>query len=116
MSTQTGKKVKRLRTDNGLEFCNQEFDSLCKREGISRHKTVAYTPQQNGLAERMNMTLIERDRYMLLQSKLSKRFWAETVTAITYVINRSPSTAVALKRPEEVLSSTTPDLSKLRVF
>ena len=55
---QIGKKVKRLRTDNGIKFCSMEFDQFCKNEGIVRHRTVRYTPQQNGVAERMNMTLL----------------------------------------------------------
>ena len=54
IENQTWKKLKRLRTDNGLEFCSSEFDEFCKSEGIVRHHTVRYTPQQNGVAERMN--------------------------------------------------------------
>ncbi|GKC32827.1 retrotransposon protein, putative, ty1-copia subclass [Tanacetum coccineum] len=53
VENQTGRKQKKLRTDNGLEFCNQKFNNLCKESGIARHLTVAGTPQQNGLAERM---------------------------------------------------------------
>ncbi|KAH9652997.1 hypothetical protein KPL70_027263 [Citrus sinensis] len=60
---QTGKTVKKLRTDNGLEFCNQVFDEFCAKEGIARHKTVRMTPQQNGLAERMNRTLMDKVSY-----------------------------------------------------
>ena len=65
MENQTGKKIKRLRTDNGLEFCSAEFDELCKTEGIARHHTVRNTPQQNGVAERMNQTLLEGARCMV---------------------------------------------------
>ena len=50
---QTGKKVKRLKTDNGMKFCSIEFDQFCKNKGIVWHRTVRYTPQQNGVAERM---------------------------------------------------------------
>ena len=60
IENQTGKKIKRLRTDNGMEFCGNEFDQFCMNEGIVRHRTVRYTPQQNGVAERMNQTLLER--------------------------------------------------------
>ncbi|KAJ4715159.1 Retrovirus-related Pol polyprotein from transposon TNT 1-94 [Melia azedarach] len=55
VENQTGKKIKRLRTDNGLEFCWSEFDEFCKNEGIARHHTVRDTPQQNGVAERINL-------------------------------------------------------------
>lgn len=54
VETQSERKVKKLRTDNGLEFCNRAFDDFCKEHGIVRHKTCAYTPQQNGVAERLN--------------------------------------------------------------
>ena len=60
VENQTGKKIKRLRTDNGLEFCLSEFDEFCKDEDIALHHTVRDTPQQNGVAERMNQTLLER--------------------------------------------------------
>ncbi|KAJ4711012.1 Retrovirus-related Pol polyprotein from transposon TNT 1-94 [Melia azedarach] len=55
VENQTGKKIKRLRTDNGLEFCWSKFDEFCKNEGIARHHTVRDTPQQNGVAERINL-------------------------------------------------------------
>ena len=74
VENQTGKKIKRLRTDNGLEFCSSEFDQFCKDEGIARHHTVRHTPQQNGVAERMNQTLLERARCMLSNAKLDRRF------------------------------------------
>nr|GEV88840.1 zinc finger, CCHC-type [Tanacetum cinerariifolium] len=74
---QTGRMVKKLRTDNGLEFCNREFKKICIESGIARHLTVVETPQQNGLAERMNITLMDKVRCLLIQSGLPKTFWAE---------------------------------------
>jgi transposase InsO family protein len=71
---QTEKKIKRLRTDNGLEFSNHRFDEFCKGEGFFWHKTVVNTPQQNGVAERMNRTLLERARCMLFNVGLGKGF------------------------------------------
>nr|GEV54353.1 retrotransposon protein, putative, Ty1-copia subclass [Tanacetum cinerariifolium] len=61
VENQTGRTVKKLRTDNGFEFCNREFKQLCIESGIARNLTVAEKPQQNGLAERMNRTLIDKD-------------------------------------------------------
>ncbi|KAG8474742.1 hypothetical protein CXB51_031399 [Gossypium anomalum] len=58
---ETGKQIKYLRTDNGLEFCSDEFNRLCKSEGIVRHLTVRHTPQQNGVAERMNRMIMEKE-------------------------------------------------------
>nr|GFA95799.1 retrovirus-related Pol polyprotein from transposon TNT 1-94 [Tanacetum cinerariifolium] len=60
VDNQTGRTVKKLRTDNGIEFCNREFKQLCIESGIARHLTVAGMPQQNGLAERMNRTLMDK--------------------------------------------------------
>ncbi|KAH9782075.1 Integrase catalytic domain-containing protein [Citrus sinensis] len=95
-------KLKALRTDNGLEFCNKEFDEYCQKHGITRHKTIRFTPQQNGLAERMNKTLIDKTRCLLINSKLPRSFWAEAVTIACYLVNRSPSAALKFKTPEEV--------------
>lgn len=91
VENQTGKRVKKLRTDNGLEYCNHEFAELCKESGIARHLTVAGTPQQNGLAERMNRTLLDKVRYLLIQSSLLDTLWAEATGTTSYLINRSPS-------------------------
>ena len=64
VENQTGKKVKRLRTDNGLEYCADIFNDFRRIEGIQRHHTVVHTPHQNGLAERFNRTVLERVRCM----------------------------------------------------
>ncbi|PPR84446.1 hypothetical protein GOBAR_AA36262 [Gossypium barbadense] len=116
IENQTGKKIKRFRTDNGLEFCSGEFNEFCKNEGIVRHRTVRRTPQQNGVAERMNRTLLERARCMRSNAGLGEEFWAEAVNTACYLVNRSPSTAIELKTPEEVWSGSPADYSGLRVF
>jgi len=69
-----GTKLKGLRTGNGLKFVSEQFNEFCRLKGIKRHGTVPRTPQQNGLAERMNMTLLERVRCMLLGARLPKSF------------------------------------------
>ena len=74
VEVQTGRKVRKLRTYNGLEFVNEEFENFCVQEGILRHKIVRYTPQQNGLVERMNKTILERVRCMLLSANLPQGF------------------------------------------
>ena len=91
---QTEKKVKKLRTDNRMEFCSNEFDSYCKSEGIVRHYTVPDTPQQNGVAERMNRTIISRARCMLSNAGMHRRFWAEAASTACYLINQSPNIAI----------------------
>ncbi|KAJ4703769.1 Retrovirus-related Pol polyprotein from transposon TNT 1-94 [Melia azedarach] len=116
VENQTGKKIKRLRTDNGMEFYWSEFDEFCKNEGIARHHTVRDTPQQNGVAERMNQTLLERARCMLSNAELIRRFWAEAVSTECYLINRGPYTGIHLKTPFEVWSGKPADYSNLRAF
>ena len=113
---QTERKVKTFRTDNGLEFCSTEFDDFCKTEGIIRHRTTVGTPQQNGVAERMNRTLLERVRSMLSSSGLSRDFWAEAAHTACYVINRSSASALSMKTPEEMWTGRPADYSKLRIF
>lgn len=97
LENQTGQKIKYLRTDNGLEYLNDKFANLCKSSGISRHLTTTRTPQQNGLAERFNRTILERVRCMLSNAQLPKTFWGEAVNTAVYVINRSSSSALNLK-------------------
>ncbi|GJX23323.1 retrotransposon protein, putative, ty1-copia subclass [Tanacetum coccineum] len=104
VENQTRRTVKKLRTDNGIAFCNREFEQLCTESGIARHLTVAGTPHQNGLAERMNRTLMDTIRCLLIQSGLPKTFWAEATCTTAYLINRSPSTAIEKKKPMEMWS------------
>ena len=101
VETQTGRKVKRLRTDNGGEFKNDPFLKVCEEEGIVRHFTVRYTPQQNGVAERMNRTLLEKVRCMLSNAGLGKEFWDEALVYACHLINCLPSTAINGKTPLE---------------
>jgi transposase InsO family protein len=113
---QTEKKVKKLRTDNGMEFCLEEFNSYCKSEGIVRHYTVPYTPQQNGVAERMNRTIISKARCMLSDAGLHRHFWTEAASTACYLINRSPSIAINKKTPIKVWSGSPANYLELRVF
>ncbi|KAH9734074.1 Integrase catalytic domain-containing protein [Citrus sinensis] len=113
---ESGKKIKCLRTDNGGEYTDGEFLVFCKREGIQRQFTVAYTPQQNGVAERMNRTLIERIRAMLRTAGLPNSFWAEAAKTACYIVNRSPSTAIGLKTAMEMWTEKPADYSYLHAF
>ena len=116
METQSNFKVKCLRTDNGLEFCNKEFEQCCQKWGIRRHKTVRFTPQQNGLAERMNRTLVDKTRCLLINSKLPRCLWAEAVSTASYLVNKSSSSAIGFKTPEELWSGRPGKYEHLRVF
>ena len=116
IENQKDRKIKIIRTDNGLEFCNKEFAHLCKQDDILRHLSVPGNPKQNGLAERMNRILLERVRCMIIHARLSKSFWGEAISTTTYVINRSPSAAIGFKTPYEMWTGQKPNVDHIRVF
>ena len=117
VENQTGRKIKVLRSDNGTEYRTDQFSIFCKKEGISQHFTVRDTPQQNGVAERMNRTLLEKVRCMLSNAGLGKQFWAEAVMYASHLINCLPSAALNGKTPLEVWSGKPiNDYDTLHVF
>ena len=116
VENETGLKIKRVRSDNGGEYRDNRFRELCANNGIKMEKTVPMTPQQNGVAERMNITLNERARSMGIHAGLPKMFWAEAANTEAYLINRGPSIHLDGKIPEEVWSGKEVNLSHLRVF
>lgn len=87
---QTGKRIRILRSDNGKEYCNQGLLSVLNKFGIQHQLTATYSPQQNGKAERINRSLVEKATCLLIESKLDKCFWAEAVSTASYFINRTP--------------------------
>ena len=93
-----------------------DFENYCKEFGIDGHKTTAYTPQQNGVVERMNMTLLERARSMLSNANLHQELWAEAVSTAFYLVNRSPSTTIECKIFEEVWIGHPCNYSNLKGF
>ncbi|GJZ18283.1 putative ribonuclease H-like domain-containing protein [Tanacetum coccineum] len=109
-------RVKVIRYDNGTEFKNKEMNQFCKMKGIKREFSVARTPQQNGVAERKNKTLIEAARTMLVDSKLPATFWAEAVNTACYVQNRVLVTKPHNKTPYELFLGRKPTLSFMRPF
>ena len=113
---QTGKKVKRLRADNGGEYTSGEFKKYCKNHGILQEATIPYTPQQNGVSERMNRTIMDAVRSMLHHGGLPKRFWAEAVATVVYIRNRSPTSCLKEKTPYEIWHGEKPNVNNLKVF
>ena len=116
MELSTGNKLKALRSDNGGEYLSQEFKDYLKEEGVRHELTVAKTPEQNGVAERMNRTVVETARCMLSQAKLPHKFWAEAVTTAVYLRNRSPTVAVKGMTPFECLTGRKPKVDYFKVF
>lgn len=111
----TNKKLKILRCDNGGEYINDELKSYLKMFGIILQTTVPYCPEQNGIAERKNRTLVEMVRAMLSGANLSKSLWAECVMAANYIQNRLPSKSLD-KTPFELWYNKKPNLSHMRVY
>ena len=102
VENQTERKVKCLRLDNGTKYTDSKFTELCEQYGIKRHFIVRKTPQQNGVAERMNRTIAERARCLRLNAGLEKKFWVEAVNMACYLINRSPRAALDGKVAKKV--------------
>nr|GEZ38539.1 putative ribonuclease H-like domain-containing protein [Tanacetum cinerariifolium] len=109
-------KVKIIRCDNGGEFRNKEINDLCSRKGIKREFSNARTPQQNGVAERRNRTLIEAARTMLADAKLPVTFWAEAVNTACYVQNKVLVNKSQNKTPYELFNGRTPAIGFLKPF
>ncbi|GJT61518.1 putative ribonuclease H-like domain-containing protein [Tanacetum coccineum] len=110
------KKVKIIRSDNGTEFKNKVMDEFCREKGIKREYSVARTPQQNGVAERKNRTLIEAARTMLADSKLPTTFWAEAVSTACYVHNRVLIVKPHNKTPYELFRGIKPAIGFMKPF
>ncbi|GJV21762.1 retrovirus-related pol polyprotein from transposon TNT 1-94 [Tanacetum coccineum] len=108
--------VRRIRTDNGTEFVNQTLREYYEKVGISHETSVARSPQQNGVVERRNRTLIEAARTMLIYAKAPLFLWAEAVATACYTQNRSIIRQRHGKTPYELLHNKPPDLSYLHVF
>ncbi|GJS39678.1 zinc finger, CCHC-type containing protein [Tanacetum coccineum] len=109
-------KVRMLRTDRGGEFTSNEFTRYCKENGIARQLTAPYSPQQNGVVERRNRTVLSTTRSMMKAMKLPLTFWAEAVRHAIYILNRVPTRALVDKTPYEALYNRKPNLENLRIF
>nr|GEX30121.1 putative ribonuclease H-like domain-containing protein [Tanacetum cinerariifolium] len=114
LENQLSLKVKVIRIDNGTEFKNFNVNQFCGMKGIKREFSVPRTPQQNGIAERKNRTLIEAARTMLAYSLLPIPFWAEAVNTTCY--NRVLVTKPHNKTPYEILHGRTPSIGFMRPF
>ena len=116
VENQSKRKLKTFRSDNGGEYTLNKFETYLKNEGIRHEKTVPKTPEQNGVAERLNRTLVESARSMLLDAVLSKHYWAEAISTAAYLRNRCPTKAVQGKTPFEAWHGKKPSVDHLRVF
>lgn len=110
------KNVKVLRTDGAKEFIAKEVEDYLSLNGIQHQLSVRYSPQQNGVAERMNRTIMETVRCMLHDANMTDEFWGEAVSTAVYLINRRPNSSIEFKIPEEIWSGKPIDFSKIKIF
>ncbi|GAX84604.1 hypothetical protein CEUSTIGMA_g12025.t1 [Chlamydomonas eustigma] len=118
LERQTGLQVKAIRCDRGGDYINQTLQDYLKKKGIVQQLTAPYSPEQNGKAERLNRTLVERVRSMLHSSQVSKNLWAEAVVIANRIRNCSPTTGHT-KTPWELFYNyynVKPDVSNMRIF
>ena len=114
---ETGMNIKALRSDRGDEYMSEKFKQFLKENGIRSESTAAYSPQQNGVSERLNRTLVEVARSMISHAGLSKTYWAESVATTTYLHNQMVLAAIKSGiTPYQLWYGKKPNLKHLQVF
>ena len=117
MERETGRKIKILRSDRGGEYVSSTLKQHFDRNGMQHQFSAPYTPQQNGVAERYNRTVMELVRAMLHHKSMDKKYWAEALSTACYIRNRVTSRGIPSNTtPYEIFKGTKPKLSHLRVF
>lgn len=111
-----GYGIRILRSDNGTEFVNEELKVFFEELGIHHQRTVPYTPEQNGCAEREMRTIVESARTMLRSKQIDKKFWAEAVNLAVHVLNRSGTSTITDKSPYELWYNKEAKVDHLHIF
>jgi transposase InsO family protein len=111
-----GLRIKKIRSDNGTKFKNSQIEGFLEDEGIKHEFSSPYTPQQNGVVERKNRTLLDMPRTMLDEYKTSDRFWAEAINTACYTINCLYLHRILKKTSYELFTGKKPNVSYFRVF
>lgn len=110
------KKIKTLRTENGKEYTSDIFEEFCVNARIKREFTIPYNPQQNGVVERKNMTIVKAARSMLYDQNVETSFWAEASRTIVYFQNRCAHSLLDNKTLEEAFTDIKPNVRHLRIY
>lgn len=111
------RKIQALRCDNGGEYSSQSFKKFCLERGIRIQYTVPYNPQQNGVAERYNRTIMEKARCLIYDAKLDNEMWGEAVRTSVYLINRLQTRALDVTTtPAELWYGYKPNFEKIKLF
>ena len=114
LSTQLNAKVKCLRSDRGGEYLSDDFSAYLRKKGTIRKLTVHDTPEHNGVAERLNHTILEKVRAMLHGSDLPKFLWAEAAAHAVYLKNRTWTRTIGDTTPYEILNGCKPNIGNLQ--
>ena len=116
LEVESGERLGTLRTDRRGEFTARAFMEFCADQGIQRHLTAPYTPQQNGVVERRNQTVLGMARSMMKGMKVPGWLWGEAVSTAVFVLNRSPTRSVEGRIPYEVWYGSKPAVHFFRTF
>jgi transposase InsO family protein len=119
VETQSESKMHVIRSNNGnngTEYTCEKFNKFCEDAGIEHQLTAPYTPQQNGVVERKNRTIMEMARCLLHDKGLPKKFWAEAANTAVFLLNRLPTKAVQKKTPFEAWHGSKPKLINPKTF
>lgn len=99
---ESGYYIKTLRTNQGGEYISNDFQKICKENGINKQFIARYTPQKNGVAERKNRTIIEMAWSMIKEKTLPNEYWAKVVACSIYILNRYPTKVVINKTQKKL--------------
>lgn len=116
VEVETGRKLRALRTDRGGEFTSVTFGDYCAEKGVQRQLTAPYSPQQNGVVERKNQSVMSMARCLLKAKAMPSTFWGEAVCTAVFILNRSPTKALQGKTPYEVWHGKKPAVHFMRTF
>ncbi len=111
-----GVSIECLRSNEGGKYFSNEFSEYLKEHGIQRKYSCRYSPQQNGVTKRKNKHIVEITRATLNEKNLPNYFWAEVITTIVYIMNRTLTAKVHGMTPEEKFRGKKPNVSHLKVF
>jgi transposase InsO family protein len=111
-----GKQVKALRSNNGGEHISNEFKDFCSKEGIRRELIAPHKPQQNGVTERKNRTIVGATRAMLHDQGLPMHLWVEACNIVVYVQNCCPHRVLGMSTPKEAFTGNKPNFYHFKIF
>lgn len=116
VENECGRSIHIVRSDNGTEYTSASFRSICEESGVQHQFSVPYSPQQNGVSERKNRSIMEMARCMMQEKDMQKKFWAEAANTAVFLQNRLPTKSVSMKTPHEAWYGVKPIMKNLKVF